>query len=128
VDAVTSNCVINLVPDKARVFREVARVLKPGGRLAISDIVLDGRLPEAVEKDVYAYVGCVAGAMERRAYFRLLEEAGLSEVTILRDFDSLTSLIQAAPHEAQELLDRAGIKAEDLLGKVRAVTFVARKG
>ena len=60
VDAVTSNCVINLVPDKEVVFREIARVLKPGGRLVISDIVLDGRLPEAVEQDIYAYVGCVS--------------------------------------------------------------------
>ena len=72
VDAVTSNCVINLVPDKGAVFAEIARVLKPGGRLVISDIILDGALPEAVAKDVYAYVGCVSGAMLRDEYFGLL--------------------------------------------------------
>jgi SAM-dependent methyltransferase len=127
VDAVTSNCVINLVPDKGVVFREVARVLKPGGRLAIADIVLDGRLPEAVERDIYAYVGCVAGAMERSEYFGLLEAAGLGEIEILRDFDALRAMAQAAPQEAQALLDRTGVRAEELLGKVRSVTFVARR-
>ena len=69
MDAVTSNCVINLVPDKSRVFAEIARVLKPGGRLVISDVVLDGRLPEAVERDVYACVGCVSGATLREDSF-----------------------------------------------------------
>jgi SAM-dependent methyltransferase len=127
VDAVTSNCVINLVPDKGAVFREVARVLKPGGRMAIADIVLDGALPEAVARDVYAYVGCVAGAMERAAYFRAVEAAGLGGIKVLKDVDSLLELSKAAPQEAQDLLDRTGVKAEDLLGKVRAVTFVARK-
>ena len=77
VDAVTSNCVINLVPDKGKVFAEVARVLKPGGRLVISDIILDGALPEAIAKDVYAYVGCVSGAMLRDEYFGLLRRGGL---------------------------------------------------
>ena len=127
VDAVTSNCVINLVPDKETVFREVARVLKPGGRMAIADIVLDGALPEAVARDVYAYVGCVAGAMGRADYFRRVEAAGLTGIRILRDVDSLLELSRAVPREAQELLERTGVKVEDLLGKVRAVTFTARK-
>jgi arsenite methyltransferase len=77
VDAVTSNCVINLVPDKARVFAEIARALKPGGRLVISDVVLDGRLPEAVERDVYAYVGCASGATLREDYLGPLSAAGV---------------------------------------------------
>ena len=127
VDAVTSNCVINLVPDKSAVFREIARVLKPGGRLVVSDIVLDGRLPEAVESDVFAYVGCVAGAVDRGAYFRLLAEAGLAEVEVLKDVDYLAGLAAAAPEEAEALLARTNVKAEDLAGKVRSVTYRATR-
>jgi arsenite methyltransferase len=127
VDAVTSNCVVNLVPDKAAVFRQVARVLKPGGRLVISDIVLDGRLPEALEKDVYAYVGCVSGAIDRREYFGLLEAAGLGPVEVLKDVDLLAATGDAVPAQAQELLDRTGVRHEDVAGKVRSITFRARK-
>ncbi len=127
IDAVTSNCVINLVPDKPRVFREVARVLKPGGRLVISDLVLDGPLPESVEKDVYAYVGCVSGAALRETYFGWLADAGLADVEVLRDVDFLAGLKEAAPDEASELLRRTGVVWADLAGRVRSVTYRARK-
>ena len=73
-DAVTSNCVINLAPDKAVVFREAARVLRPGGRMVIADIVLDGDLPDVVREDVEAWVGCIAGAMPRGEYFIIVRE------------------------------------------------------
>jgi SAM-dependent methyltransferase len=127
VDAVTSNCVINLVPDKRAVFREVARVLRPGGRLVISDIVLDGRLPEAVERDVLAYVGCIAGAAERADYFALVREAGLTSIEVLRDFDFLDSAAGTLPEETQALLARAGVRKEEILGRVRSITFRAVK-
>ena len=127
VDAITSNCVINLVPDKAAVFREAARVLKPGGRLVISDIVLDGDLPPAVERDLYAYVGCIAGAARREAYFGELRSAGLGELTLLRDVDQLAAMESAAPEEARALLERTGVSRQALEGKVRSVTFRARK-
>lgn len=127
VDAVTSNCVINLVPDKAVVFREVARVLRPGGRLVISDIVLDGELPEALQQDLLAYVGCVAGAMQRETYFGHLREAGLGEVTVLRDEDFLDTVKDAVPGEIAELSCRTGIAPEAVRGKVRSITFRARK-
>lgn len=127
VDAVTSNCVINLVPDKGRVFAEIARVLKPGGRLVISDVVLDGRLPEPVEKDVYAYVSCVAGAALREHYFGQLRDAGLGAPEILKDVDYLAGLKDAAPEEADALLQRTGVSWEDVAGKVRSITFRARK-
>ena len=127
VDAVTSNCVINLVPDKPRVFAEIARVLKPGGRLVISDVVLDGRLPEAVERDVYAYVGCVSGATLREDYFGQLSAAGLGPAEILSDVDYLAGLVASAPAEAAALVDRTGVRWEDLAGKVRSITFRARK-
>jgi len=127
IDAVTSNCVINLVPDKAAVFREIARVLKPGGRMVVSDIVLDGRLPAAIENDVLAYVGCIAGAAPREAYFGELRAAGLGDVAILRDVDSLAQWAAAAPEAAQALADRTGVSAAEVAGKVRSVTYRARK-
>jgi arsenite methyltransferase len=123
VDAVTSNCVINLVPDKGVVFRELARVLRPGGRLVISDIVLDGALPAAVQDDLLAYVGCVSGAMDRQAYFSLVAAAGLEGVEVLRDVDFLALLAESAPEEARSLVERSGVKFEDVLGRVRSVTF-----
>jgi SAM-dependent methyltransferase len=127
VDAVTSNCVINLVPDKSAVFREVARVLKPGGRLVVSDIILDGELPEALRSDLLAYVGCVSGAMQRTRYFGLLEAAGLGKVEVLKDVDYLAAVAGTLPEEAQALLDRSGVKPEELAGKVRSVTYRASK-
>ena len=125
VDAITSNCVINLVPDKAQVFREAARVLRPGGRLVVSDIILDGRLPEALERDVLAYVGCIAGAMERRAYFAALEAAGFGAVALLKDVDYVDAMLAAVPEEVEALLARTGAREEDVRGKVRSVTYRA---
>jgi arsenite methyltransferase len=127
IDAVTSNCVINLVPDKAAVFREVARVLKPGGRMVVADIVLDGPLPDAVTKDLAAWVGCVAGAMPRAEYMGLVEAAGLAPVEVLRDVDQGAAMEAAAPEQARELLERTGARREDLVGRVRSVTFRAVK-
>lgn len=83
VDVVISNCVINLAPDKAAVFREIARVLKPGGRLSISDIALKQPLPEAIAKDVMAYVGCIAGALLIDDYRHQLAIAGFADVVVV---------------------------------------------
>jgi arsenite methyltransferase len=127
IDAVTSNCVINLVPDKAAVFREVARVLKPGGRMVVADIVLDGPLPDAVTKDLAAWVGCIAGAMPRAEYTRLVEAAGMASVEVLRDVDQGAAMEAVAPEQARELLERTGARREDLVGRVRSVTFRAVK-
>jgi arsenite methyltransferase len=125
VDAVTSNCVINLVPDKKAVFREVARVLRPGGRLVISDIVLDGPLPKAIEADLLAYSGCVSGALRREAYFALLGAAGLQDVEVLRDIDALASLAEVSPDELRDLQERTGVALDDIRGRVKSVTFRA---
>jgi len=125
VDAVTSNCVINLVPDKAVVFREIARVLKPGGRVVISDILLDGPLPDSLAQDVYAYVGCISGAAMRADYFGKLEAAGLSRITIIKDVDYLWSLMEAAPEQADAFLEQHGLGRDAIRGLVRSVTYRA---
>lgn len=83
VDCVISNCVINLAPDKKAVFKEVARVLKSGGRLAVSDIALKKPLPPEVGNDLMAYVGCIAGAIPVEDYRRGLIEAGFSHVEVV---------------------------------------------
>jgi ubiquinone/menaquinone biosynthesis C-methylase UbiE len=82
VDVVISNCVINLAADKSRVLREAFRVLKPGGRFAVSDVVADGPVPEALRRDMEAWVGCLAGALEIDTYKALLTEAGFEEVSV----------------------------------------------
>jgi len=127
VDAVTSNCVINLVPDKAAVFGEISRVLKPGGRVVVSDIVLERALPEAVAKDVFAWCGCVAGASDRREYLAMIEAAGLTGVAILKDEDYLASLAKVAPEEADAMLAGWGVTREDLMGTVHSITWRAVK-
>jgi SAM-dependent methyltransferase len=83
VDCVISNCVINLAPDKRAVFREIARVLKPGGRLAVSDIALKRALPLELSADMLAYVGCVAGAIQIEEYSQWLTEAGFKDVAVI---------------------------------------------
>ena len=82
VDVVISNCVINLSADKSAVFREAFRVLSPGGRLAVADVVVDGELPEAVRTDMEAYVRCVAGALERNDCIQRLTDAGFESIVI----------------------------------------------
>jgi arsenite methyltransferase len=82
VDVVISNCVINLAADKGQVLREAFRVLKPGGRFAVSDVVVQGTLPAGIRRDMEAWVGCVAGALEEAEYRRLLTEAGFVDVAI----------------------------------------------
>jgi arsenite methyltransferase len=83
VDCVISNCVINLAPDKPAVFREIVRVLKPGGRLAVSDIALKKPLPAEIGQDLMAYVGCIAGAVLIDEYRRQLAEAGFAAVQVI---------------------------------------------
>jgi arsenite methyltransferase len=82
VDVVISNCVINLSADKGQVLREAYRVLVPGGRFAVSDIVFLGQMPEAIRRDLEAWAGCISGALEEETYRRLLHEAGFSDISL----------------------------------------------
>lgn len=85
VDLVISNCVINLVPNKRMVFKEAFRVLKPGGRLAVSDIVLRRELPDFVRRSTEAYIGCLAGAIMRDEYLRIIGEVGFQEIDVVEE-------------------------------------------
>jgi arsenite methyltransferase len=84
-DVIVSNCVLNLVPNKDNVFKEIFRVLKPGGHFSISDVVLNGNLPEALRKDAEMYAGCVAGAIQKEVYLELINANGFSNVTIQKE-------------------------------------------
>jgi ubiquinone/menaquinone biosynthesis C-methylase UbiE len=85
VDIVVSNCVLNLVPNKAHAFSEIYRVLKSSGRFSISDIVIEGNLPEEIRAAAEFYVGCIAGAMERDAYLQVARDAGFKSVTVVKE-------------------------------------------
>ncbi len=124
VDVIISNCVINLAPDKAQVFREAYRVLKPGGRLMVSDIVLVGELPEFVRSSVAAYVGCVAGAMQKEDYLKAMEKAGFQDVKVVEQTGFSLDYLSHDPTVAavaESLGQRAG---EELAQAATAVASV----
>jgi ubiquinone/menaquinone biosynthesis C-methylase UbiE len=87
VDVVISNCVINLSPDKKQVFKESFRVLKPGGRLMISDLVLLNELPDVIKNSVEAYIGCLSGAIMKHEYIGFIKEVGFQDVEIIDETD-----------------------------------------
>jgi len=119
IDAVISNCVINLSPDKPRVFREALRVLRPGGRLAVSDLVLQRPLPAALRTSVEALVGCVAGALPRDAYLAAIEAAGfrIEDVTEA----SYAGIVDIQTPELREAGARAGLSAEEFASAIASV-------
>ncbi|MDB5247234.1 MAG: arsM [Segetibacter sp.] len=84
-DVIVSNCVLNLVPDKAGVFKEIYRVLKPGGHFSISDIVLVGQLPNAIKNAAEMYAGCVAGAIQKEEYLQLIEANGFKNMVLQKE-------------------------------------------
>jgi ubiquinone/menaquinone biosynthesis C-methylase UbiE len=84
-DVVVSNCVLNLVPDKNAVFKEIKRVLKPGGHFSISDIVLVGLLPAKIREAAEMYAGCIAGAMQKQTYLELIERNGFKNIRIQQE-------------------------------------------
>jgi arsenite methyltransferase len=119
VDVVISNCVINLSPDKPQVFREVFRVLRPGGKMVVSDIVLNRPLPDAVKANDDVYTSCIAGALLREEYLGAIRAAGFSAVEILADRTYTTKQVRGDPITA-------GV-AEVLSGVAASLTVLARK-
>jgi ubiquinone/menaquinone biosynthesis C-methylase UbiE len=119
VDVIISNCVINLSPDKERVFEEAYRVLKPGGRLMVSDMVLLGKLPDKLMESAAAYVHCIAGAALKSEYLRAIEKAGFRDVKIagelsltsdnIPDDPMIKSFIQESGLDKAELVEAMGL-------------------
>lgn len=126
VDVVISNCVINLAPDKAKVFKEVSRVLKSGGKLAVSDIVTDGPLPENIKKSMSAWAGCIAGALDVKDYKAAMEAAGLRDIVITPTyFDD--AMIDEAVHDMGNQIDLKVISRETISKTVFSARITARK-
>lgn len=127
VDVVISNCVINLVPDKRRVFSETYRVLKPGGRMMISDLVLTKELPAHIRESVEAYVGCLAGAMMRDDYIGCIEDAGFEDVRVIGETSfSFSSLLNDPA--AKAIIDEAKISEEEARETEGAVVSIKIEG
>jgi arsenite methyltransferase len=127
VDVVISNCVVNLSPDKRRVFREIYRVLKPGGRLMVSDIVLLGELPGPIRDSVAAYVGCIAGASMRDEYIQAIEAAGFRDVEIVEQASLHVDLMSNDP-TAKAVTGVLGTSADELQSLARLVASVRVRG
>jgi ubiquinone/menaquinone biosynthesis C-methylase UbiE len=119
VDIVISNCVINLSPDKPRVFREAFRVLKPGGRLVVSDIVLERELPVELKADAGLYAACISGALLRGEYLEAVRAAGFLKTDILADRLYQASSVQGDPV--------TGEAADALAGAASSITLLAHK-
>jgi len=111
VDAVISNCVINLSPNKKRVFTETFRVLKPEGRLMISDIVLLKELPDFVKNSIQTYIGCVSGAMLKDEYLKAVREAGFQDVKII-DETALPAELMVSDPTAKEIIKKLEMEPE----------------
>jgi SAM-dependent methyltransferase len=112
-DVIISNCVINLVPNKKRVFEEAFRVLAPNGRLMVSDIVLLKELPRAIQKNVEAYAGCISGAEIKDKYLELIRKAGFEKVKILEEKTYQLEYIISEP-ETKEAINSLGMTLEEV--------------
>jgi len=113
VDVVISNCVINLVPDKSAAFKESYRVLKPGGRLMVSDVVLLKPLPKSIQNSVEAYIGCLSGAMMKDDYLKVISKAGFKDVKVLEE-NAFPLDVMANDPTAKAILDTPKVTAEDI--------------
>lgn len=127
VDIVISNCVINLAPDKRRVFTEVFRVLKPGGRLMISDIVLLKELPDSIKSSVEAYVGCLSGAVMKGEYIEAIKAAGFQEVGIIDETSFPIECIANDP-TAKAIMENLEISPEELKRAASSVISIKVRG
>ena len=129
VDAVISNCVINLVPDKDKAFREAFRVLRPGGRLMVSDIVLRRRLPDFVKQSIEAYVGCLAGAVSKERYLEAIARAGFEKIDVIGESDFPLDCMTNDPTGQAILISLRGSPEEikKVEGSISSLKVSARK-
>jgi arsenite methyltransferase len=122
-DVAVSNCVLNLVPDKRKAFAEVYRILKPGGHFSISDVVLEGELPESVIRAGELYAGCISGAMQKQEYLEVIREAGFVNITVQKD-----RAIKVPDDILKDYLSEAEISQYRASGKgIRSITVYAEK-
>jgi SAM-dependent methyltransferase len=126
VDVIISNCVINLSPDKSKVFGEAFRVLKPGGRLAVSDIVTDGPLPESIKQSLSAWAGCVAGAVEAGDYIGMMKSVGFTDISIKPVF-FVQETIDSALADMGDAIDLKTISPDDVSKAVYSAKITAHK-
>jgi ubiquinone/menaquinone biosynthesis C-methylase UbiE len=129
VDVIISNCVINLSPSKKRVFEEAFRVLRPGGKLMVSDIVLLKELPAEIRNSVSAYIGCVAGAVTKEEYLEAIQGAGFEDTKVLGETVFSTELLANDPaaREIAKNLKLSSEKAKDLASSVVSIKVSAIK-
>ena len=123
VDIIISNCVINLSPDKRTVFKEAFRVLKPGGRIMVSDIVKERELPPNIQNTIEAYIGCIAGAVRKEEYLSMIREAGFQEVRIV-DAKIFPLDLMANDPTAQQIINDESITPEDIEEASRSTVSV----
>jgi arsenite methyltransferase len=123
IDVVMSNCVINLSPDKGRTFQEAFRVLKPGGRLTISDIVLLQELPDFIKNSIEAYIGCVSGAIMKDEYLRKIKSAGFQDVRVIDETLFPVELITNDP-TVKRIIDNLGMELDEARGVASSVVSV----
>jgi len=123
VDVIISNCVINLSPDKPQVFREAFRVLKPGGRLMVSDMVLLQELPESIKKSAAAYTCCIGGASLKDEYLKAMRKAGFKDVKIVEENTLPLSLLTSSD-AAGEMIEEPDASPEDLMKTIKSVVSV----
>ncbi len=124
VDVIISNCVINLAPNKKRVFEEAYRVLAPNGRLMVSDIVLLKKLPKAIQDSVEAYAGCIAGAELKDRYLALMSEAGFNDVQVLQEKVYPIEYIISEP-ETKNAVKALGLTMDDVKGAADSVVSIS---
>ena len=129
VDVVISNCVINLVPNKRLVFKEAFRVLRPGGRLAISDVVLTRELPDFVKNSTKAYIGCLAGAIMKQEYLQIIGNVGFSDISVAAEssFPVQSLLCESRGSSAIEMPQFSPEQQKEIAESVLSIKVNARK-
>jgi len=128
VDVIISNCVINLSRDKRRVFQEAYRVLKPGGRLMISDIVLLKPLPDFVRESINAYVGCVAGALLKDDYISAMTSAGFENVLVVHEKSFAITMIEPSDPLVRSLIDQVNPSPEQVKDISESIVSITVEG
>jgi arsenite methyltransferase len=126
VDVIISNCVINLSPDKSKVFSEAFRVLRPGGKLAVSDIVTDGPLPDSIKQSLSAWAGCVAGAVDAKDYIAMMQSVGFTNISLTPVFFDKDT-VDSALADMGNAIELKTVSRDDVYKSVYSAKITAYK-